>query len=35
MTEQKFEFACGVALLAMACFAMTPAFWQLVVWLGK
>ena len=35
MTEDRLEFVCGLALLAIAMFAMTPAFWWLVAYLGK
>jgi len=35
MDHDAVEFACGIALLGMAAFAMTPAFWQLIVYLGQ
>jgi hypothetical protein len=35
MTEDRFEFACGLALLAIVAFSLTPAFWQMIVFLGK
>jgi hypothetical protein len=35
MSEARFEFACGLALLAIVAFSLTPAFWQMIVWLGR
>jgi len=35
MDEDIVEFACGVSLLAIVAFALTPAFWQLIVFLGR
>jgi len=35
MNEDIVEFACGIALLGIVAFSLTPAFWQLIVYLGK
>jgi len=35
MNEDIVEFACGIALLGIVAFGLTPAFWQLIVYLGK
>jgi hypothetical protein len=35
MTEDRFEFVCGLALLAIVMFTLTPSFWGMIVYLGK
>ena len=35
MTEDHFEFACGLALLAIVAFTLTPAFWHMIAFLGQ
>jgi hypothetical protein len=35
MTEDRMEFAAGLALLAIVAFTLTPAFWHLIAFLGK
>lgn len=35
MTEDRFEFACGLALLAIVAFTLTPAFWHMIAFLGQ
>jgi hypothetical protein len=35
MNEDVVEFVCGLSLLAIVAFALTPAFWQLIVFLGR
>ena len=35
MFENRFEFAGFLALLGIVAFSMTPAFWSLIVWMGK
>ena len=35
MFDDRLELVGGVALMAIVVFSMTPAFWQLIVWLGR
>ena len=35
MIDDVVEFVCGLSLLAMAVFALTPAFWGMIAFLGK
>jgi hypothetical protein len=35
MNEDIVEFACGIALLGIVAFSLTPAFWAMIVYLGQ
>jgi hypothetical protein len=35
MTEDRMEFAGFLALMAIVMFSLTPAFWQLIAFLGQ
>ena len=35
MNEDTFEFACGIALLGIVAFSLTPAFWAMIAYLGR